>query len=162
MRTLTAIALALSGAAAAALLTLAAPRAFADHLALNGSFQAFSDGQWAKTNERYQDKSSVSATWSVTSSCSTYLDCTGTVSSDQGWSAPLVYKSGTWRVTHQIDHWLTCPDGTTYPGQQSFLFWPHTDNSPMLVGYDKTVAPSGACGVNRPVTIDISFKLTPR
>jgi hypothetical protein len=66
MRTHTAIALALSGAAAAALLTPATPRAFADHLALNGSFQAFSDGQWAKTNERYQDQSSVSATRSVT------------------------------------------------------------------------------------------------
>ena len=53
-------------------------------VAINGTFTAFSDGQWAKTNDSYHDELSVTQTWTITSTCATYQDCTGRVTSDQG------------------------------------------------------------------------------
>src|ERR1700748_2809659 len=63
-------------------------RASAD-ISINGRFTATSLGNWAKTNDSFQDEATVRSVWTVSSSCSDAQDCTGTVSSDQGWSAPL-------------------------------------------------------------------------
>ena len=90
-----------TGAAAAVTLLLCATPGTAaadDAVALNGTYTVVSDGQWAKTNYRYHDEATVTQTWTITSSCATFQDCTGRVVSDAGWSADAVYASGRWRV----------------------------------------------------------------
>ena len=94
-----------------------------DGIALNGTYTAFSDGVWAKTNDSYHDERSVTQTWTITSTCTTYQDCTGRVTSDQGWSADMIYMSGSWRVRRTVDNWEPCIDGTATPGEQTFTFW---------------------------------------
>ncbi len=132
--------------------------------ALNGVFTAVSDGQWAKPNESFQDEATVTSTRTITSACTTYQACTGTVASDQGWTAELVYGGGRWRVVRTIENWEPCPDGTAAPGEQLFTFWPARADAPdrhtRLAGWDKTVGPSGACGINRWLTITMPFTLT--
>ena len=138
--------------------------AHADDLgvALNGTYTAVSDGQWAKTNYRYHDEATVTSTWTIASTCQTYQDCTGRIVSDAGWSADLVYASGRWRARRHIDNWQPCADGTTAPGDQSFEFWrPRTDaDTSHLIGWDRTTGPSGACGINKWLNITMPLTLT--
>lgn len=143
-----------------------APHAHAweDSTALNGTFTARSDGLWAKTNEIMVYQADVVATWTITSSCTTFQDCTGTVVSDQGWTADLIYQSQRWRTTHTVEGWEKCPDGTTAQGEQTFTFWAERLDAPdrhdRLAGFDQTIGPSGACGVNRSLNIRMPFTLT--
>jgi hypothetical protein len=124
----------------------------------NGRFTAFSDGQWAQTRDRYHDEASVTSTWTVSTSCVSYLDCTGQVSSDQGWSATAKCTSGIWIVARDVPNWEPCPDGTAATGAQKFKF---TSSEPSkFTGWDHTVGPSGACGINRELTILMPFTLT--
>lgn len=150
-------------AAVASLAGVPAARAQND-VALNGTFSARSDGLWAKTNEIMVYRDDVTAIWTVTSSCTTFQDCTGTVVSDQGWTADLIYQSQRWRATHVVDDWQKCPDGTSAPGEQSFTFWATRldalDRDDLLTGFDQTLGPSGACGVNRSLNIRMPFTLT--
>jgi hypothetical protein len=141
-----------------------APHAYADDsVAINGTFTAFSDGQWAKTNDSYHDEASVTQTWTITSACTTYQDCTGRVTSDQGWSSDnLVYMSGRWKVSHTVESWEPCADGTSAPGEQAFTFWlGYPEEKNHYVGWDRTQGPSGACGFNKVLDIEMPFKLTP-
>jgi hypothetical protein len=133
-----------------------------DDVAVNGSYTAVSDGQWAKTNESFHDETTVTSTWTITSSCTTYQDCTGRVTSDQGWSAALRYQSLVWSVVRNVPDWQHCPDGTTAPGKQTFTFWPRRADADKstLIGRDQTVGPSGACGVNKWLTITMPLTLT--
>ncbi len=135
-----------------------------DDSALNGVFTAVSDGAWAKTNESFRDEAVVTATWTVSSTCTTYQDCTGTVVSDQGWTADLVFRSGKWTAKHAVPQWIPCPDGTFADGEQIFIFWPKRADAPdrldLLSGWDTTLGPSGACGVNRNLEIRMPFALT--
>jgi hypothetical protein len=150
----------------AALLCNGIAPAFADPsdgVAVNGRYTAFSDGAWAKTNDRFHDEASTTSTWTITSSCSTFYDCTGRVVSDAGWSGDLLYLSGRWRVSHEIPDWQRCPDGSTAPGTQAFTFAPPRADDvvvPKLVGLDSTTGPSGACGVNLWNNITMPFTLT--
>jgi hypothetical protein len=134
-----------------------------DDVALNGRFIAKSDGVWAKTNESMAYEADVIATWTMTSSCTTFQDCTGTVVSDQGWTADLVYHSQRWRAVHTVEGWEKCPDGTAAPGEQSFTFWADRLDAPNrhdhLAGFDQTIGPSGACGINRSLDIRMPFAL---
>lgn len=135
--------------------------------AINGTYRATSLGTWAKTNNSFHDEATVTSTWTVASSCTTAQDCTGQVSSDQGWSAPLVMHDGAmWSVKREVPNWGTCPDGSTFTGQQMFLFSPvtpdgfgGTDWSPTLTGKDETIGPSGACRVNKALAIEMPFRL---
>lgn len=131
-----------------------------DDVAINGTYIAFSEGQWAQTNQSYHDEASVTQTWTITSTCSTFQDCTGRVTSDQGWSADLVYLSGRWKVVHTVEKWEPCADGTFAPGEQAFTFWRSYPDK-QLVGWDQTIGPSGACGVNKWLNITMPFRLTP-
>jgi hypothetical protein len=140
----------------------AAPHALGqEDVGINGTFTAFSDGQWAATNQSYHDEASVTQTWTVTTTCSTYQDCTGRVTSDHGWSADIVYRSGLWKVSRVVENWEPCIDGTAYPGKQEYTFWPARPPNPgEYTGFDKTLGPSGACGFNKVLNLTMPFKLT--
>lgn len=129
--------------------------------ALNGTFTAISDGQWAKTNDRFHDEATVISTWTITTSCTSAIDCSGRVTSDHGWTADVTYTEPVWYVTRTLQDWAHCPDGTTAPGQQTFKFFADQFDKPMLRGWDNTLAPSGACGVNKVLNIEMPFKLIP-
>ncbi|MHA3024073.1 Rv2253/PknI dimerization domain-containing protein [Mycobacterium sp. BMJ-28] len=141
----------------------AVPQAHADFgFELNGSYRVVSNGDWAKTNEAYMDEKVVISTWTFSSTCTDPQTCTGTVSSDQGWTAPLVYRASRWLVDRTIDNWEPCPDGTFSLGRQRFQFF-GTDangqqdrtNVATLQGYERTVGISGACGKNTPLVIQM-------
>ena len=126
---------------------------------LNGTFSAVSDGQWAKTNDSYHDEATVISTWNITSTCANFLDCAGTVTSSQGWSADVHCGGGLWKVRRQLDNWEPCADGTAAPGQQTYAFATDITNPVNYVGWDKTVGPSGACGKSYWLTVNMPFKL---
>jgi hypothetical protein len=143
-----------------------AAQAAIDDIAINGRYTATSLGNWAKTNDAYHDEATVRSTWTLSSSCTTAQDCTGQVSSDQGWSAPLHTTDGEmWYVKHDVPNWETCRDGSTNTGHQVFTFVPVDANgdvqtgSSTLAGLDKTVGPSGACRVNTWLTIEMPLRL---
>jgi hypothetical protein len=127
---------------------------------INGTFTATSDGQWAQTRDVYHDEATVTSTWNVSTSCTDAMDCTGRVTSSQGWSAPTRCDDGLWFVKRQVDNWEPCWDGTAAPGQQTYAFNPDITDPANFVGWDKTVGPSGACGKNQWLTINMPFKLT--
>jgi hypothetical protein len=134
---------------------------------LNGTYRVMSNGDWAKSNEVFLDEKTVLQTWTVTSSCTSPIMCTGTVTSDQGWSAPMRTTGDYWSVDRIVENWMPCPDGTAAPGAQNFKFWGWDPvNSyrnlkivDLLAGKNRTVAASGACGVNRPLVIELPMRL---
>jgi hypothetical protein len=135
-------------------------------IAINGRYSATSLGNWAKTNDAYHDQITVRSVWTVRSSCADAQECRGQVVSDQGWNAPLYTHDGTmWYVERDIANWETCPDGSAFTGHQVFTFVPVDANggtaevSPTLAGQDKTVGPSGACRVNKWLSIAMPFRL---
>ena len=137
----------------------ASPAAHAtDWPTLNGRYAAVSDGQWAKVRDVYHDEATVNSTWTITSTCASHSECTGRVVSDQGWSADAHFSFGLWTVEHEVPNWEPCADGTTAPGRQQFTFYPV--DATTLVGKDKTIGPSGACGVNNWLTIEMPLTLS--
>ncbi len=122
-------------------------RASTDDPAINGVYTAVSDGQWAKTNESFQDEATVTSTWTITSACTTYQDRTGTVASDRLDRRVGLRGRAVARRTNHCELG-PCPDGPAAPGEQSITFWPARANAPdrhtHLAGWDKTVGPSGA------------------
>lgn len=142
------------------------PSAWAEGHPINGTYIATSIGEWAKTNEAYHDEATVRSTWTITSSCTTAVECAGQVTSDQGWSAPLTIHDGSlWYVRRDVPNWEFCDDGTAVTGHQIYTFYYagpdglQKPGSPTLAGTDKTVGPSGACGVNRWLAIQMPFRL---
>ena len=161
-----------TAAAATAMATLmlglgpAAPAGASGEHALNGTFAVTSLGDWAKTRDVYMDEPTVRSTWTISSSCDTPISCTGTVSSDQGWTEPVKMGSGeVWRIDRDLENWVPCPDGTSAPGHQIYMFYPVDEagfvktGSPVFAGYDKTMGPSGACGINNRQRIEMPLKL---
>lgn len=61
-----------------------APPAHAAEWALNGTFTATSNGEWARSNDIFHKQNSVRAIWTISSQCSYPTECTGSVTSDQG------------------------------------------------------------------------------
>jgi hypothetical protein len=133
-----------------------------EDVALNGTFAAFSDGQYAKTNDRFHDEESVTSTWTIETTCTTYTACSGHVTSDLGWTAPVSYISPMWFVVRTIDGWEHCDDGSTAPGTQTFKFFHDLQFNPAnLKGWDNTLNQSGSCGINKVLNIELPFTLTP-
>jgi hypothetical protein len=70
-----------------------------------------------------------------------------------------------WKVRREVPNWERCEDGSAFPGQQQFFFYPVNDNggfqigSRVLSGKDKTVGPSGACGQNQWLDITMPLRL---
>lgn len=144
---------------------LVAPAVADSAYEIDGTYTATSNGQWAKTNERYQDEATAISTWTINTTCNSPYDCTGTVSSDMGWTATIFTTNGPWRVDRDLPNWQPCPDGTTGRGRQIYMFGPvapdgQTDfNSTTFAGIDKTTGESGACGVNKWLVIEMPFTL---
>lgn len=149
----------LAAVVATSFVTAAVAQAQSCDRPINGTFTATSDGQWAKTREVYHDESTVVTTWTVTSNCDDVMHCAGQVVSQQGWTESLRCQAGVWLVRHHLDKWQTCPDGSTTPGDQAFRFWRISDDPETFKGYDRTIGPSGGCGVNLWLTIEMPFKL---
>ncbi|OKH63588.1 hypothetical protein EB72_11350 [Mycobacterium sp. SWH-M1] len=91
--------IALVAAPAVAALTLAG-NAAADPPLLNGTYGS-TDG----------DPYNV---WTIATSCSP-AGCTGTVSSNQGWTSPTTFTDGHWDFTVSKPGGLTCDDGHYEP-----------------------------------------------
>jgi|ERR1700694_873828 hypothetical protein len=132
---------------------------------LNGTYTVTSNGDWAKTNDVYIDEATVRSTWTISSTCSGPTSCTGQVTSDQGWTAPLRFTEDRWLLDRVIDNWEPCPNGTAAPGYQKYMFWgvdadgqmdPHSN---VLAGTDVTHGDSGACGINKPLVIRLPLRV---
>ena len=156
--------------AVSAIAVASAPQAVADNsdYALNGRYSVVSNGEWAKMNERYQDKPSVFSEWTISTTCSTPITCAGKVTSSLGWTEDIYTTTGkNWYVRHAVPNWIPCPDGTTAPGLQVFRFHPETSSNPdgsatpgVLVGEDVTTGESGNCGRNTSLVLNLPVKLT--
>ncbi|WP_116377132.1 hypothetical protein [Mycobacterium sp. MFM001] len=139
-----------------------------EDVALNGTYQVTSNGNLAKINRQYNQEAVVTTTWTISSTCATFNECSGTVKSAQGWTEPLSLRDGLqWYVTHNVPDWERCEDGTAFTGRQEFYFYPVDPNgsgavqigSPTLTGKDKTIGPSGACGQNQWLTVEMPLRL---
>jgi len=137
-----------------------------DRWALNGTFVATSNGEWATNNDVFHDEKSVRSIWTISSQCSYPTECTGTVSSDWGWTAPIYQTGGEWYVKRVIPDWMPCYDGSTAPGKQVYRFHGVTPDgsasdptSNILVGEDGTTGAPGACGRGGTLYISMPFKL---
>ncbi|HET6734424.1 hypothetical protein [Mycobacterium sp.] len=134
----------------------------------NGTFAAVSDGVWAQTNQVYRDEATVTSTWTVTSSCTeAFPNCAGQVISSQGWTAPMNCEAaGLWHVRRHLEGWEPCKDGTAAPAEQLLYFSPDLSGAPSFAavttfsGWDRTVGVSGGCGINKPLVIEMPFRLT--
>jgi Flp pilus assembly protein TadG len=134
--------------------------------ALNGTYTATSNGEWSKTNDVFTDQASIRSTWTITSTCSYPGECTGTVTSDWGWTAPIYQKSGVWYVKRTVDNWQPCPDGSAAAGLQVYRFFTANPDatavdpaSTTLMGDDQTTGLSGSCGSSKVLFISMPFKL---
>ncbi|CAJ1581280.1 hypothetical protein [[Mycobacterium] wendilense] len=122
---------------------------------INGTFETSSNGEWAKVNDRYEKQPSTRSTWTISTVCTTPVDCAGTVNSDQGWTAPIYTKSGVWYVKRAWPEWRWCADGQPIEGLQTYLLYPvgadgRVDvKSNEYAGEDVTTGPSGSCGRNQ-------------
>ncbi len=137
-----------------------------DEWGLNGTYIATSNGEWAKTNDAFRDEASLRGVWTISTTCGYPTECTGTVNSDFGWSAPIYKASGVWYVKRTIPNWEPCPDGTAAQGFQVYRFVPVVEDgsqvdpmSTTLAGEDQTTGTPGACGISKPLFISMPFKL---
>jgi hypothetical protein len=154
--------------AAASVLT--APQSIADdypQYAMNGTYSVVSNGEWARMNDRYQDEPSVRSTWTISSTCTTALTCSGTVTSTLGWTETIYTGIGNlWYVKHYVPDWIPCPDGTVGPGLQVYKIQPVNEDGMVQVGSDTwagedvTTGQSGACGRNRSLVLSLPVKVT--
>jgi hypothetical protein len=107
----------------------------------------------------------VRATWQISSSCSSVSACTGEVTSDQGWTAPLKFTVDRWIVHRELPNWAPCETGGAVTGHQAFMFYPVDDNgqisrnTDLLAGTDINRTDSGSCGKNLPLNIVIPLRL---
>jgi hypothetical protein len=139
-----------------------------EEVAINGTYRVTSIGNWAKINDQYNGEPTTVQVWTLNSTCSTFLECDGTVKSDEGWTARLYMIDGiSWYARREIPNWERCEDGTAFTGKQTFSFYPVNPDgsgyvelgSPVLAGRNKTVGPSGACGQNQWLTVDLPVRI---
>jgi hypothetical protein len=144
-------------------------------VALNGTYRAFSNGEWAQTSagpngaggaQVYIDQPSKMEIWTVTSDCVSPIECYGEVRSDAGWIGDMNFNGDSWRIFHDIPNWQPCPDGTAAPAQRYFALWgfnPSTSEKNkdrnLIVGWERTQGPTGACGYSKPVVTQLPVRL---
>jgi hypothetical protein len=154
-----------SGAVAAVAAVAPMAAASGEEWGLNGTYIATSNGDWSRTNDVFRDETSVRSTWTITTTCTTPVECTGRVSSDQGWSADVSIHGSEYVVKRDIPNWEPCADGSARTGHQNYRFWPVDEkgwvdlSSTVFGGQDKTSGESGACGINQALIIQMPFRL---
>lgn len=132
---------------------------------LNGTYSFLSNGEWARSNDSLRNEPVVRAIWKISSSCDSPSFCTGTVDSDQGWTAPLKFVNDSWIVKRDLPNWAPCETGGAVTGHQRFTFYgvddkgQSTGNTELLAGTDTTRTDSGSCGKNLPLNIVIPMRL---
>lgn len=127
-------------------------------VALNGTYIAYSDGGLGTRNDvsygwnyPYPD---VTQTWTIASTC--FIDdCTGTVTSSDGWSAEAAQRTGRWWIEYDRPDGILCADGSFVQTRESFGF-----DALTLQGTDTMQGPSGACNRNLPIVIKRPLTLT--
>lgn len=147
----------------------AAPAAHASNygIELNGTWRVMTNGEWARTNQVLIDEKVVIQNWTISSSCVSPLECTGTVVSDQGWTAPINLVKAYWILNRDIPNWAPCPDGTAATGHDKWTVWginPTINErdlkiTDLLAGHQITETESGACGINKPLDIEIPVRM---
>ncbi|EHB54103.1 hypothetical protein MycrhDRAFT_4566 [Mycolicibacterium rhodesiae JS60] len=146
---------AIGAAVTVAGLNCAAPAAADEQWGINGTFVMSSNGEWAKVNERFENQPSERNIWTIQSTCISPTECTGTVTSDAGWTAPIYTTNGLWYVKRTIPNWRFCADGAAIEGFQEYLIYPvgidgHVDPSAdEYTGRNRVIGPSGSCGRNQ-------------
>ena len=144
-------------------LTCAAPAAAEQDWGINGTFAVSSNGDWAKVNSRYEDQPSERSTWTISTTCISPYECTGTVQSDAGWSAPIYTTNSLWYVKRTIPNWRFCADGAAIEGFQEYKIYPvgadgHYDSAASeYTGENRVIGPSGSCGRNQWPVIEMPF-----
>ncbi|BBX09018.1 hypothetical protein MAIC_38210 [Mycolicibacterium aichiense] len=145
----------------------AAPAAAEQNWGINGTFLTSSNGEWAKVNDRYQDQPSERQTWTISTQCISPTECTGTVHSDAGWTAPIFTTDGLYYVKRTIPNWRFCADGAAIEGFQEYKLYPvgsdgHFDLAATeYTGENRVIGPSGSCGRNQPPVIHMPFYMKP-
>lgn len=145
----------------------AAPTAQAEDwgVDISGTWDVFSDGQWARTNEVKFKQESVRETWTVDVHCVSPIECEGTVKSSLGWTG-TARLDDYWFIEHTVPNWMPCPNGTFATGYQKFIMWgvdPGTEQRltrffTTMAGRNVTKSDSGACGVNHPKVIELPVR----
>ena len=128
-------------------------QAYDGGLPMNGTFAVTSIGDWARTDDVYRDEVPTHQTWQVTSQCDNPQSCTGHVVSDAGWSADLKFHTDRWLIHNLIPDWEKCPDGTAFPGDQVFRFYPIDPASDITTGL------VGKCGDSTPLVIRMPLRI---
>src|ERR1700733_5125782 len=139
-----------------------------EEVAINGTYRVTSIGNWAKINDQYNGEPTTVQTWTLSSTCPPKRKGEGRVKREGGGSSRLYMQDGTlWYARHEVPNWERCPDGTAFTGKQTFSFYPADPDgtgelklgSPVMAGKNKTVGPSGACGQNQWLTIELPMRL---
>ena len=77
-----------------------------EEVAINGTYRVTSIGNWAKINDQYNGEPTTVQTWTLSSTCTSFQECDGTLKSDEGWSARLYMRDGTlWYARHEVPNW---------------------------------------------------------
>ena len=145
----------------------AAPAGASEEWGINGTFATSANGQLAKTNEAFHEQPSIRSTWTISTQCVGPTECTGTVNSDEGWTAPIYTTSGLWFVKRTVPQWRFCVDGTPIEGLQTYKIYPVGFNGTLdldaheYTGEQQTVGPSGSCGRNQWPTVRMPFYMRP-
>jgi hypothetical protein len=132
---------------------------------LNGTYTAVSNGDMAQTNDVFRNEATVRSMWTIYTTCTTPVDCTGRVTSDAGWSADVAIAGSEYVIKRDIPNWEPCPSGVARAGHQVYRFYPVNDNgwvsvgSTTFAGIDRTSGDSGACGINKTLVITLPFRL---
>ena len=133
---------------------------------ITGTWSVYSDGAWARTNQVKFEQKSVLETWNVSTTCVSPIECTGTVTSSLGWTAPIRLDDF-WFVEHEVPNWKPCPNGTFATGHQKFQLWGMnpaeerrvTSNITTFAGRNMTKTNSGACGINNATVIELPVRM---
>ena len=118
-----------------------------------------SNGDLAQTNDVRRNEATVHSTWTINTTCTTPVDCTGRITSDAGWTAEVNIAGSEYVAKRDIPNWEPCPNGTSRAGHQIYRFYPVDDRGQVSVGsttfagIDRTLGDSGACGINKALDI---------
>lgn len=119
MRRLTAVAIPALALVLAGGTPVPTAAASGDQWGLNGTYLATCNGDWAKTNDIDHNEATVRSRWTVSTTCSTPLECTGRVISDPGWSADVGIHGSEYVLKRDIPDWEPCPNATPERGTRS-------------------------------------------